>query len=131
METNARSPKLRLMPTGYRILLLDDNAQLVEAFEDGLRLLGHQVKSSTKGTDALRLLQVLKPHVVVADVIMPEFDMLDAMARMQNVIPGVKIIAISGNQHLLTLAAKRGAHHVLSKPFDLRRLDFLIKATMR
>jgi len=90
-----------------------------------------EVKSSTKGTDAVRLMHLLDPHVVVTDIIMPEFDIFDALEQMRKIRPSVKIIAISGNRHLLTLAARRGVHHVLQKPFDLRRLDVLIKDAMR
>jgi CheY-like chemotaxis protein len=130
MATKASPLRPGLERAGYRVLLIDDNALLVEAFEDGLRLLGYDVKSSTKGTDAFRLMHLLDPHVIVADLIMPEFDIFDALDQMRKIRPSVKIIAISGNQHLLTLAGKRGVNHVLSKPFDLRRLDLLIKIAM-
>ncbi|HUO02428.1 MAG TPA: response regulator [Rhizomicrobium sp.] len=120
-----------MTPAGYRVLIIDDNAILIDALQDGLRLMGHEVQSSARGTDALRLMHLLDPHVVVADLIMPEFDIFDAFAQMRKIRPSVKIIAISGNQHLLTLASKRGANYVLSKPFDLTRLDMLIKTAMR
>jgi two-component system, OmpR family, response regulator len=119
------------MPTGYRVLLIDDNDQLVDAVEDGLRLMGHEVKSTKRGTDALRLTHLLDPHIVVADIIMPEFDVLDALDQMRKIRPTVKVIAISGNPHLLTLAGKRGVDHVLRKPFDLGRLNLLIQIAMR
>lgn len=119
------------MPTGYRVLLIDDNGQLVEALQDGLRLMGHEVQSSKRGTDALRLMDLLEPHVVVTDLIMPDFDVLDAVDQMRKMRPNIKIIAISGNVHLLALAAKRGVNHTLAKPFDLKRLDHMIKVAAR
>jgi two-component system OmpR family response regulator len=92
--------------------------------------MGHEVKASADGTDALKLMRFLNPHVVVADLIMPDFDTFGALDEMRRIRPGVKIIAISGNQRLLTLAAGRGANLILPKPFDLSRLDLLIKAAM-
>jgi DNA-binding NtrC family response regulator len=125
MIATYRSPGTR---TGYRVLLIDDNGQLVEAIEDGLKLMGHEVKSSRRGVDSLRLMHLLDPHVVVADLIMPEFDVFDAFHQMRKIRPTVKIIAISGNRHLLSVAAERGADHLLAKPFDLKRLDQIIRA---
>jgi DNA-binding NtrC family response regulator len=131
MITRAASRRHGLSAPGYRVLLIDDSTTLVEALEDGLRLLGHEVKSSSRGTDALRLMHLLEPHVVVADLIMPEFDAFDAFAQMREIRPSVKIVAISGNRHLLTLAAKHNIQYSLAKPFDLRRLDSLIRVAMR
>ena len=115
----------------YRVLLIDDNVQLVEVFQDGLRLMGHEVQATTSGTDALRLTHLLDPHVIVTDLIMPEFDIFDMLGQMRRIRRGVKIIAISGNPHLLTLATKCGVEYVLAKPFNLSRLDALIRTAMR
>jgi two-component system response regulator PrrA len=129
----ARSPSRREKPQAesYRVLLIDDDPRLVTALEDGLRLMGHEVKSSSTGTDALRLMHLLDPHVIIADLIMPEFDVLSVLDQMRKIRPSVKIIAISGNPHLLSLSGRRGVDHVLPKPFDLSRLELLIKVIMR
>jgi DNA-binding response OmpR family regulator len=126
-ESRAHRPGLSL---GYRILLIDDDPRIVEAFEDGLSLLGHEVKSTIKGADALRLMQLVDPDVVVTDLIMPEVDIMDAFEQMREIRSSVRIIAISGNPQLLTVAVARGADDVLAKPFDLKWLDLKIRAAM-
>lgn len=131
MVTKSSSHRPGLTPTGYRVLLIDDNGQLVEALEDGLRLMGHKVKSSKRGTDALRLIELLDPQVIITDLILPDFDVLNAIDEMRKAQPSAQIIAISGNRHLLALAVQRGVGHVLVKPFDLIRLDKLIRAVAR
>jgi|SRR6185312_2478726 len=118
-------------PTGYRVLLIDDNAHLLTAVEDGLRLMGHEVKSSAVGADAARLMELLQPDVVVADIVMPEVDMFDTFRKLKAINPAARIIAISGNGHLLSVAAKLGVAHVLAKPFELKRLDLLIRMAAR
>ena len=116
------------MPAGLRVLLIDDNGQLVEALQDGLRLMGHEVQSSRRGTDLWRLINLLDPQVIVVDLILPDFDILEAVEQIRETRLNLKIIAISGNSHLLGLAAKRGVNRTLAKPFDLKRLDQLIRA---
>ena len=118
-------------PAVCKVLLIDDNGQLVEALQDGLRLLGHEVHSSRKGSDTQRLVDLLNPDVVVADLILPDFDTLAAIDELRRTKPKLKIIAISGNQHLLSVAIQRGVNHALVKPFDLKRLDKAIKAVAR
>ena len=125
------SPRSALPPAGFRVLLIDDNGQLVEALQDGLRLMGHEVQSSRRGTEVLRLANLLEPHVVVTDLIMPDVDILDVVQQLRDARPNTKIIAISGNPHLLSLAAKRGVDRTLAKPFGLKRLDQLIRAMVR
>lgn len=131
MIIKSQFQKPGLKPAGYKILLIDDNGQLIEALQDGLRLLGHEVQSTKRGTNVLRLLDLLEPHVVVTDLIMPDFDALNAIDEMRKTRPNVKIIAFSGNVHLLAMAAKRGVNHTLAKPFELKRLDHLIRMVAR
>ena len=117
--------------TGCRILVIEDDPDIVETIESILRSVGHEVKSTTRGDDAFRLISLLNPELVITDVIMPEIDTIDAIAQFRRSHPRLKIIAISGNPHLLTLAAKNGANHTLAKPFSLHQLSVLVKAALQ
>jgi two-component system, cell cycle sensor histidine kinase and response regulator CckA len=114
-----------------RIFVIEDDRDIVETIEHILRSAGHEVKSTTNGKDALRLVELLNPDLVITDVIMPEIDALDAIVILRHRYPALKIIAISGNPHLLTLAAKHGANHVLAKPFNLHQLTLLVKVALQ
>lgn len=113
------------------ILLIDDNPGVVGALEVILRSAGHEVHSTTHGGDTFRLIDLLKPRLVITDVIMEEIDTLDVIGDLRRRHPDIKIVAISGNPHLLTLAAKRGADHILAKPFGAHRLNTLVKAALQ
>jgi DNA-binding response OmpR family regulator len=115
----------------HRILLLDDDPLVVESLEAALRSAGHEVRSSVDGKDAFRLLDLLQPNLVITDVIMSEIDTIDTIAEMRRSRPGVKIIAISGNPHLLTLAVKHGADHILAKPFGVHQLNVLVRVALQ
>jgi len=117
--------------TGRRILVIEDDPDIVETVERILRSAGHDVKSTTRGDDAFRLVSLLNPELVITDVIMPEIDTIDAIAQFRRLYPRLKIIAISGNPHLLTLAAKNGANHTLAKPFSLHQLSVLVKVALQ
>ena len=114
----------------HRILVIEDNPTLAEAIEITLSKAGHKTVSATDGTRVFDLLGELKPDLLVTDVILPEFDSIDFIDDLRRAHLDMKIIAISGNPHLLRLAAKHGADHVLAKPFDLRALQLLIDVAL-
>ena len=113
-----------------RILLIDDDADLLDALEQILRSAGYDVVPTTHGQDIFKLLDLLRPDVIITDVIMAEIDTIDAIATLRQSHPFIKLIAISGNPHLLTLAKKSGAHHVLAKPFRGHQLNLLVQSAL-
>jgi two-component system nitrogen regulation response regulator GlnG len=123
--------KHRAVVPGYRVLLIEDNPLKLQYLEGDLRHMGHQVQSSPRGEDAFRMTSLLDPEVVITDIVMPDIDMLEVMPELHRIRPGIKVIALSGNPYLLTLAATHGADRVLSKPFDGRALDVLIRSAMQ
>ena len=114
-----------------RVLLIDDDADLLDALEQILRSGGYDVVPTTHGQDIFKLLDLLRPDVIVTDVIMAEIDTIDAITTLRETHPFIKIIAISGNPHLLTLAGKSGAHHILAKPFRGHQLNLLVETALQ
>lgn len=113
--------------TQSRILIIEDDQELLEPIASSLCAQGHYVRSTTRGSDFLRLVDLLDPDILITDVIMEDVDALEMIVVLRESRPRMKIIAISGNPHLLTLASKCGATHVLAKPFPLGQLNVLVK----
>ena len=130
METAEKKPSRERKPP-YCILLIDDDQDIVEAFASGLTAEGHYVHATTHGADLQRLASQFDPDVLIADMIMEGVDTLDVITSLRQSNPNMKIIAISGNPHLLTLALKHGADHTLAKPFRLQKLNLLISLAMQ
>jgi len=119
------------LPAAHRILLVEDDPGVMQTLEYTLRSAGYEVRSTAHGRDIVALLTLFEPHLVVTDVIMPQIDTLDAIGTLRRDHPGIKIIAISGNPHLLTAARKSGADHVLAKPFGIHQLNLLVRTTLQ
>jgi DNA-binding NtrC family response regulator len=115
----------------YRIVFIDDNPRLLEPVTTALSMAGHSVRSTTHGSELSHLIDVLVPDILITDIMMEEIDVLDTIAQLHKSRPDLKIIAISANPYLLTLASRNGANHVLAKPFPLERLNHVINATMQ
>ena len=104
------------------ILIVDDNAQILQSLGDALERAGHQVWLAVDGEIGLREFRRLRPQLVVTDLIMPNKEGLELIMALNQERPCPKIIAISGGGDLtpesyLPFAKKFGADAILPKPF--------------
>lgn len=113
--------------TQHKILIVEDQRDLAEPFQAALQDEGREVRATTDPQEAIRLLDLFGPDLMITDIVMSGVDILDLIAELRQTRPWLKIIAISGNRHLLKLAAEQGAHHVLPKPFRMAELNALVK----
>jgi len=113
-----------------RILVIDDNAGIVEIIRRSLEMAGHQVKTSADGRDTLELFDSFDPELIITDIILPDVDSIDTIMECRKRRPGTKIIAISGNGHLLSVAEKHGVDRILPKPFGPAQITALVSSVL-
>jgi len=105
-----------------RVLIVDDDADLLQALPETLHLRMTEVKvdTATSGTDALR--QILTSHydAIVTDIKMPGPDGLSLLAEVQARWPGTPTILITGHgeNELAIHALRGGAFDFIQKPID-------------
>ena len=82
----------------YRILLVDDDSQLLKMGEKIIQKLGYNVISHTKSTDALELFRDLPNQfdLVLTDYRMPEMDGAELSREILKITPDIPIIMCSG-----------------------------------
>ena len=110
-----------------RILLVDDDANLLLTHGEMLRRAGHQVVTATNGNEALRLAEQSAFDLMITDIIMPDKEGIETILTLRERTPTMKIIAMSGGGQVnansyLTLAQRLGADHTLAKPFPASAL---------
>ena len=81
---------------GKRILIADDNTDVVEAFEVMLRMFGHEVEVAHDGFQALEIAERYKPDVIVLDIGMPQLNGYDAARRQLPWSEKSVLIALTG-----------------------------------
>ena len=81
-----------------RILIADDNRDVVESFEVMLQMLGHEVETALDGLEALEKAEQFRPEVIVLDVGMPKLDGYETARRIRQTPWGrnVTLIAVTG-----------------------------------
>lgn len=121
--------------TPIRVLLVDDH----RLFRAGIRALLQGVADvdvvaeAADGREALRLMDVHRPDVVLMDIMMPNLNGLDAAARISRIFPGTRIVILSMNadEDSVLKALRAGAAGYLVKTADPAELGFALRAVAR
>jgi len=117
------------------ILVVDDDPGVITLVERGLKEEGHEVISARHGVQALRIMQEKRPNLVILDIIMPGTSGLEVCQRMRR-SPGlceVPILFLTRKDDIEDRieGLKAGADDYLGKPFDLRELQWRVRAILR
>jgi len=118
-----------------RILLIDDDPDVLLAIEILLSHLGYTVETARNGSEGLKMFRANAPDLVLTDIIMPEQEGIETIIEMRRLQPNAKIVAMSGGgpmnrDSLLAMTLKLGASDTLAKPYDDEQLARVIERVM-
>ncbi|MDD3619015.1 MAG: sigma 54-interacting transcriptional regulator [Desulfobulbaceae bacterium] len=108
----------------YRVLLVDDEADLLSLWKLRLESSGYEVETALSGEEALAKLSVFNPEVVLTDLRMPGIDgmaLFEAIRERNKSIP-VIIITAHGSIPEAVEATRQGVFSFLTKPIDGKEL---------
>ena len=109
-----------------KILVVDDDAELVELISFNLKQAGHSVGTASNGVDAIKKARSLEPDLIVLDVMMPELDgfaVCEILRRDSSTatVPILMLTALSSELGRLA-GLGSGASEFITKPFSPRVL---------
>jgi len=107
-----------------RILVVDDEASIVQSLSGVLEDEGYQVLSAGSGEDALKEIRKEPPDLVLLDIWLPGMDGLTVLERLKRTSPGIPVIIISGHGNIETAvkATRMGACDFVEKPLSIERI---------
>jgi len=116
-----------------RILIADDEPEIVRGLEDNLRFEGYQTVSATNGQDALALALSDAPDLVLLDIMMPRLSGWDVCRELRRRGVDVPVIMLTarGAEVDRVLGLELGADDYVTKPFSLRELLARVRAVLR
>ena len=111
------------------VLIVDDDERNVKLLETLLHAEGYATISARNGKDALALSVVEKPDLILLDVMMPDMDGFETVARLKadprtQPVPVIMVTALDDRASKLR-ALEAGAEEFLSKPIE--RADLLVR----
>ncbi|NPV89143.1 MAG: response regulator transcription factor [Firmicutes bacterium] len=117
---------------GIKILLVDDEPNILQFLELGLRNEGFEVQCAQDGMAAITLLQQFQPQVVILDVMMPGMDGFE-VCRMLKKTENVAVIMLTARDEVddRVKGLNLGADDYMVKPFSFEELLARIHARVR
>lgn len=116
-----------------KVLVVDDEANIVELLTVSLKFQGFDVRSANSGTDALRVAREFRPDAYILDVMMPGMDGYELLQKLRSEGlegPVLYLTAKDGVEsriHGLTI----GADDYITKPFSLEEVITRLRVVLR
>lgn len=120
-------------PAEARLLLVDDEPNIVELLSASLRYAGFDVATAGNGNQALKVARDFRPDLLVLDVMMPGLDGFDVIRRLRSAgdrLPVLFLTARDATEDKVTGLTLGGDDYV-TKPFSLEEVLARIRAILR
>ena len=116
----------------HTILVVDDERDICDLFQDILTQEGYQVFTATNGQEAISLGKQNRFDLALLDIKMPGMDGIEAFCELKKVKKDMEVIILTGHGTLKTAkqAMGLGAYDYLTKPFDLGLVKNIIREAL-
>lgn len=115
------------------VLVVDDNADLLNTFSLILKMKGFNVDTAENGLSAVNKFKKRSFDVILMDLIMPQMNGVEAFRKIREINPGARVILMTAyyEEDEIKTALNEGAYRTVHKPVDVARLMEVIgEATM-
>lgn len=118
-----------------RILLVDDEPDILEIVKYNLSLEGYQIHTAENGEEAIKKAKIHKPHLIILDVMMPVMDGMEACEKLR-IIPElsetiITFLTARGEDYAQVAGFEVGADDYITKPIKPKVLISKVKALLR
>jgi DNA-binding response OmpR family regulator len=119
-------------PSRKKILLVDDEATIVQSLRYNLERSGYSVTAAGDGRSAVALVASEQPDLVILDIMLPLLDGIEACKEIRKT-SSVPIIMLTAKDQEFdkVLALELGADDYVTKPFSLGEIIARVKARLR
>ncbi|MDR2726744.1 MAG: sigma-54 dependent transcriptional regulator [Deltaproteobacteria bacterium] len=118
------------MPT---ILIVDDEAKLLEVLAVALEHMGHTPVTAESVEEALTILREQEIHMVLSDLRLPGLSGRELLEKVKDLAPGLPVVIMTAYATLKDAVdiIKEGAFDYIVKPFDLGALEATVASALR
>jgi two-component system OmpR family response regulator len=116
-----------------RVLVVDDEESLAEVLASVLRRDGWAARTAYTGEDAVREARVFQPDVVVLDMMLPDLDGLEVLAKVRTLDPDVAVLFLTARESVEERIAgiTAGGDDYVTKPFSLEEVLARLRGLLR
>ncbi len=119
----------------FKILLVDDEKDILEFLGYNLKKEGFKVFTARNGKDGIEIAREEKPHLIILDVMMPKMDGMETCTEIRNIpeLSGTIVVFLTarGEDYSQIAGFEVGADDYITKPVKPKVLVSRIKALLR
>jgi two-component system alkaline phosphatase synthesis response regulator PhoP len=119
----------------YRILLVDDEQDILDLLQYNLEKEGFQVMTAQNGSEAVKKVPEFKPHLILMDVMMPEMDGMEACREIRELPDGkstiIAFLTARSEDYSQMAGFEAGGDDYIAKPIKPRILVSKVKAWLK
>lgn len=120
---------------GYRILLIDDEVDILEFVKYNLSRDGYEVHTASNGAEGLQVALKVKPHLILLDMMMPVLDGIETCKaiRRSPVLKNVMVVYLSAvdTEETQLQGYDAGADDYINKPIKMNILRSRVQAILK
>jgi CheY-like chemotaxis protein len=126
-----RQPAVERLPAAAKVLVIDDDADMLRVISDSLELLGYRVAEATNGVTGLRLFDEFEPDLLIVDFAMPGMNGAEVAKAARERRADMPIVFASGYSDTEAIERAIGASaRLLRKPFGIDDLKSAVAAAL-
>ena len=116
-----------------RVLVVEDDLDLINLLEEGLTMYGYAVDKATNGEEAIEMAYIENYDIVILDINLPKKDGFEVLDEIRKFNQEVNIIMLTARSDIddRVKGLDFGANDYMVKPFDLKELDARMRALLR
>ena len=116
-----------------RVLVVEDDLDLINLLEEGLTMYGYAVDKASDGDQAIEMSYIENYDIVILDINLPKKDGFEVLDEIRKFNQEVNIIMLTARSDIddRVKGLDFGANDYMVKPFDLKELDARMRALLR
>lgn len=116
-----------------RVLVVEDDLDLLNLLEEGLTMYGYAVDKASDGEEAIDMAYIEDYDIIILDINLPKKDGFEVLDEIRKFNQEVNIIMLTARSDIddRVKGLDFGANDYMVKPFDLKELDARMRALLR
>ena len=115
-----------------RLLLVDDESQILRTLQATLASQGYEIRTAPNGLDGLILFREWRPDLVITDLSMPEMSGVELCREIRTIATTpIIVLSVREQEGAKVAALDAGADDYVTKPFNIQELKARVRAQLR